>query len=143
MNRQTSLNGSDALFTLFPVMRRVIFEAFDRHNIKITRTQQIILITMYSSGTLSMSELARRITTSNEQATRAVTQLVAIDFIDRSQNEHNHRIVNVKLTDKAMAYIGEIGEIAEQILVECLGKESARKLSSGMVSAAKNIADKD
>lgn len=138
MNKQADLSGSEALFMLFPVLRRVIYEAFDKHNMRITRTQQIILVTMYCSDTLSMSELARRITTSNEQATRAVTQLVALDLIRRFQNEHNHRIVNIRLTDNAKAYVSEVAETADKLAVEYIGsKENAKKVFVSLTTAAR------
>lgn len=138
MNKQADLSGSEALFMLFPVLRRVVYEAFDMHNVKITRTQQIILVTMYCSDTLSMSELARRITTSNEQATRAVTQLVALGLIRRFQNEHNHRIVNIQLTDNAKAYVSEVAETADKLAVEYIGgRENAKKAFTSLTTAAR------
>ncbi len=101
MNDHKTAGRAPYLFAVYPVIRRAIYEAFDNQSSKITRTQQIILLTMSDMATLSMSELARKIDTSNEQATRAVNQLVGMGYIDRFQNEHNHRIVNIRLTDKA------------------------------------------
>lgn len=140
LNNKNIADGSTALFMMYPVFRRILFEAFDKHSVKITRTQQTILITMSCSDTLSMSDLARRINTSNEQATRAVTQLVAMGYIDRAQNEQNHRIVNINLTDKAIAYVSEVSSIAENLLYEYIGNESARKLNTGFSAIAKSFA---
>ncbi len=80
----------------------------------------MILAALDSGKSLSMSEVARLISTSNEQATRAVSQLVSLGFIERSQNENNHRIVNIKLSAEAAAFMKDIREraarkIAEQI----------------------------
>lgn len=110
------------LFTIYPVLRRAMYEAFDKQTTKVTRTQQIILITMSDMATLSMSELARKIDTSNEQATRAVTQLVNLGYIDRFQNEQNHRIVNIRLTEKAMQLLNIINSTAEEILADRYGQ---------------------
>ena len=52
-----------------------------------------------------MSQLASKINTSNEQATRAVAQLVDKGFIERMQDNSNRRIINIRLTDKANEFI--------------------------------------
>ncbi|MCD8095951.1 MAG: MarR family transcriptional regulator [Ruminococcus sp.] len=93
---------------VYPTLRRVVLEAFDAHPMKLTRTQQILLLALNKEEMLSMSEIARRICTSNEQATRAVAQLVDISFVSRSQNAANRHTINISLTDKAKSYINEI-----------------------------------
>lgn len=115
------------IFKLFPLFRKVVYSAFDDHPERITKTQQTILITMRYSGTMSMSQLARRINSSNEQATRAVSQLVQRGFVERSQNEHNHRVVNVSLTDKAEEYLDEVEKLSSRIVADLIGDLDAAK----------------
>ncbi len=108
-NHNNTAAGSEVL-NLFPRLRRLVFGAFDSGELHVTRTQQMILTVMSNGATFSMSELASLIGTSNEQATRAVSQLVNMGYISRSQNEVNHRIVNIRLTDEAKAALGGISE---------------------------------
>lgn len=137
MSRQTTT----ALFKVFPLLRRAIFEAFDKQNTKLTRTQQIILVTMAGSDSLSMSELARSINTSNEQATRAISQLVDSGFVTRSQNEQNHRIVNIDLTEKAEKYIADVEYDAENMLYKYVGKEKTKKTMTSLTNISKSLTE--
>ena len=97
----------DAMYELYPRGRKLIYEAFDKLGSDLTRTQQMILLALTAEDNLSMSQLADRICTSNEQATRAVAKLVDRDYLVRKQNTLNRRVVNITLTDKARAYIAE------------------------------------
>lgn len=140
MNRTVFKDCSTALFKTYPVFRQAVYEAFDRHSTRITRTQQTILITMMNSGILSMSELARNISTSNEQATRAVSQLVERGFISRVQNENNRRVINISLTESARAFLDEVIQLAaDQLSAKLAAYSSAdvKKISDSLVTIAK------
>ena len=116
MENQNKTAVGNEILRLFPKLRRLVFGAFDAGELHVTRTQQMILTVMSNGETYSMSELAALIGTSNEQATRAVSQLVNMGCIDRSQNEINHRIVNIRLTDDAMTALSGIsGSIEDRI----------------------------
>ena len=73
-------------------------------------------------GTLTMSQLASKINTSNEQATRAVAQLVDKGFVIRMQNPDNRRVINIRLTDEAMRFMEKM---KNEILDDILGKFSS------------------
>lgn len=126
---------TSSLFRVYPMFRRTVYGAFDSHSVKLTRTQQAILITMMYQQTLSMTELARSINTSNEQATRAVAQLVERGYVKRAQNENNRRVINVSLTEAAEKLIDEVIAIAcEQLSARLDGISSAevKKLTECM-----------
>lgn len=105
MNEKARKDTVAAMFELYPRGRKLMYEAFDKLDDDLTRTQQIILLALSVKDNLSMSQLASRICTSNEQATRAVTQLVDKSLVIRSQNKTNRRVVNITLTPKAKEYI--------------------------------------
>lgn len=105
MDNKLRKKCADHVFDLYPRCRKLMYRAFDELDPSLTRTQQIILLSLSVRDNLSMSKLADSINTSNEQATRAVTQLVNMSFVDRTQNKNNRRVVNITLTDKARAYI--------------------------------------
>lgn len=101
MNDTAFTDFTASLISVYPIFRAAIFKAFDSHAKKLTRTQQIILLTMLKKETFSMSGLARSISTSNEQATRAITQLVESGMVLREKNKINRRVINISLTDEA------------------------------------------
>ena len=105
MNEKARKECVDAMFELYPRARKLMYKAFDRLDDDLTRTQQIILLALSIRDNLSMSQLASKICTSNEQATRAVTQLVDKGLVNRTQNKTNRRVVNITLTQKARDHI--------------------------------------
>lgn len=142
MNKSIFKDCSTSLFKIYPSFRRSIYWAFDSHSVKMTRTQQTILITMMNFDTLSMSELARSINTSNEQATRAVAQLVERGYINRVQNEKNRRIVNISLTESARELLNELIDLAAGRMSDKLAHTSTaeiRKLEESMSAVDKII----
>ena len=80
-----------SMYEIYPLSRKLVFDTFDKKKYDITRTQQIIMLSLCIEGTLTMSQLASKINTSNEQATRAVAQLVDKGFVIRMQNPDNRR----------------------------------------------------
>ena len=118
LEKQKGLACGENVLSLFQKLRKPVYEAFDEGSRRTTRTQQMILTVMDSGRTFSMSELASLINTSNEQATRAVSQLVSMGFIIRTQNETNHRIVNIRLSDEALDYMKEIRQSVEKKLTQ-------------------------
>ena len=99
------LKSISAMYEIYPLSRKLVYDTFDKKNYNITRTQQIIMLSLSVSTTLTMSELAKKINTSNEQATRAVAQLVEKGFVVRSQPPANRRVINISLTESAREFI--------------------------------------
>lgn len=93
------------MYELYPLCRKLVLDTFDKKKDGVTKTQQIILLALAVEEKLTMSQLASKINTSNEQATRAVAQLVDRGFIERMQDASNRRIINIRLTDKAREFI--------------------------------------
>ena len=94
-----------SMYEIYPLSRKLVVDTFDKKKYDITRTQQIIMLSLCIEGTLTMSQLASKINTSNEQATRAVAQLVDKGFVIRMQNPDNRRVINIRLTDEAMRFM--------------------------------------
>jgi len=130
MDNKLRKKCADAMYELYPIARKRMYHAFDDLDPQLTRTQQIILLSLSVKDNLSMSQLANSICTSNEQATRAVTQLVNMGFVNRAQNKTNRRVVNISLTDKAKAYIDAS---KKKNLAET--EESAERLSDEQAKA--------
>ena len=111
-----------SMYEIYPLSRKFVFDTFDKKKYDITRTQQIIMLSLCIEGTLTMSQLASKINTSNEQATRAVAQLVDKGFVIRMQNPDNRRVINIRLTDEAMRFMEKM---KNEILDDILGKFSS------------------
>jgi DNA-binding MarR family transcriptional regulator len=140
MNKTNLSKCTAVLNELYPLCRQIVYESFDKQEKKITRTQQIILITMVTTDVMSMSELARSICTSNEQATRAVAQLVDMNFIKREQNRSNRRIINISLTDEAKDYLKLVDKVLKAELMaklEIVSDEEAKQLIESLSMVAK------
>ena len=71
-----------SMYEIYPLSRKLVFDTFDKKKYDITRTQQIIMLSLCIEGTLTMSQLASKINTSNEQATRAVAQKMKNEILD-------------------------------------------------------------
>ena len=118
------------MYDIYPLSRKLVFDTFDKKKYNITKTQQIIMLSLSVCGVLTMSQLASKINTSNEQATRAVAQLVEKGFIVRMQNPLNRRVINIKLTPEAEKFMKKTqSEIRDDMLkrFECISDEEMEK----------------
>ena len=119
MNRKERIECINMLYEMYPLSRKLVFDTFNLKNSILTRTQQIILLALSLSKTLTMSQLAQKINTSNEQATRAVAQLVTMDFVKRNQDTKNRRIIHISLTDKAIKFMENTkNNIMDELLIK-------------------------
>ena len=100
------------LCEIYPAYRRVLCGLFDKKEFKLTKTQQLIILSLSLYGTMSLNELSDKICTSNEQATRAVGQLVKMGYVSRVKNENNRREIEISLTETAENVVKEAQEKA-------------------------------
>ena len=112
------------LCEMYPIYRRVICKLFDAKEFRFTKTQQMIIMTLWLYKKTSLSQLATLISTSNEQATRAVGQLVKMGVVTRNKNENNRRTIDISLTDEGKKAVKE----AQTMLIDRM-PESLQKLS--------------
>lgn len=104
--------------------RRNICGLFNRDEFKFTKTQQLILMTLWLHKKLSLTELSEQICTSNEQATRAVGQLVKSGFVNRVKNQTNRRSIDISLTQKGIDMINGAHATAAQRIPQRLSELS-------------------
>lgn len=116
MNERTE--SINLMYEIYPISRKLVFDTFEGRKKDLTRTQQIIIMALSINKSLSMSQLAEKINTSNEQATRAVAQLVDKGFINRHQSPLNRRVINISLTEKALDFLEETKENIHDELVK-------------------------
>ena len=104
-------------YEIYPLSRKLVFDTFDQKKYHVTRTQQIVLLALSVSGQMNMTQLAMRINTSNEQATRAAAQLADMGFIRREHQVGNRRVVIISLTPEAEDFMKKMkAEIRDDLL---------------------------
>lgn len=97
---------------------------FDKNEFRFTKTQQMIVMALWLDNDMTLAQLSDRICTSNEQATRAVGQLVKMGVVTRNKNENNRRTIDISLTDEGKKAVKE----AQTMLIDRM-LESLQKLS--------------
>ncbi|ADU22202.1 MarR family transcriptional regulator [Ruminococcus albus] len=123
-------------YEIYPLSRKLVFDTFDQKKYHVTRTQQIVLLSLSVCGQMNMSQLASKINTSNEQATRAVAQLVDMGFIERNHQPDNRRVVNISLTEKAESFLIKMkADIREDLLdlFSNVSDEDMKKLYNALI----------
>ncbi len=105
MGREYSEEGEVPLFELVAL----IYKAADFHSLKklhdLTKTQFLILAALYHSGTLNMTKISEYISSSKEQATRAVSPLADRGLISRVEHSDNRKHVYLELTEDGRALV--------------------------------------
>ena len=82
----------------------LIYKAVDFHSQKkiydLTKTQFLVLAALYHSGSLNMTKISEYISSSKEQATRAVSPLADRRLVSRIEHPDNRKHVYLELTDE-------------------------------------------
>ncbi|MBR0530410.1 MAG: MarR family transcriptional regulator [Ruminococcus sp.] len=117
MDNDTRTRCIMEFYEIYPLSRKLVFDTFDQKKYHVTRTQQIVLLALSVSGQMNMTQLAMRINTSNEQATRAAAQLADMGFIRREHQAGNRRVVIISLTPEAEDFMKKMkAEIRDDLL---------------------------
>ena len=112
------------LIHLMPLMQRVMSLAELHKKFGITKSQLVIYLVLYYMGSATMTEIAQYISSSKEQATRAVSALCDNGTVERYENRDNRTHVHLRLSDAGLAYI--------QNIISELRSEVNNRLSSGL-----------
>lgn len=88
------------LLSLLPLLYKQILNSSGHKEYGITKSQLFILLSLSLHGTLNMTQIAKYISSSKEQATRAVAGLVEDDFVERLHDEENRTKIYIRLTKR-------------------------------------------
>lgn len=72
---------------------------------KISYESYFCLTTLYENGPLSMSEIAKQLKLSKQQATQLIDKLYEVDFVERFMDIADRRKIQISLTDKAKEFL--------------------------------------
>lgn len=120
------------LLHLLPLLHRIVRLTDAHKKFGITKSQMIIFIVLYYRGTVTMSEIAQYISSSKEQATRAVAALCDNALVERCDDPDNRTHVLIRFTEAGRAFMGQLtawlrAEISRK-LSACLAEDELQKL---------------
>ncbi len=98
------------------LLQSVVFSCIDRRRFPFTRTQIGIFTALASEGELTMKQVAKRISSSKEQATRAVAPLADAGYVERRTDPANRTRVYIHLTEEGNRLFDEHWEILQNNL---------------------------
>ncbi len=101
MEQETELSLLQSLIHL----QSLIYSCLNRKEFPFTRTQLFILTALAVDGDLNMKEIARHISSSREQAARAVAPLADAGYVERYTNPQNRTHVYIKLTESGRQFL--------------------------------------
>ena len=99
------------LLHLLPVIHRVIKLTDAHKRYGLTKTQTVMLIALYYRESVTMGELAQYISSSKEQATRAVAALCDNGLVERFENPENRTHVYIRFTDKGREFMRQLSKM--------------------------------
>ncbi len=88
-------------------LQKLVFSCVDRKEFPFTRTQFLIFTVLALEGDLNMKQIAQYISSSQEQATRAVAPLADMGYVERYTNPRNRTHVYVRLTESGRQFLDE------------------------------------
>lgn len=99
-----------SLLRLMPIIQKVILSCWDREKYPYTKSQLTLFMALLQKDSLTMKEAASYISSSKEQATRAVAPLVESSLMERYTDPANRNYVHIQLTDAGRILVLEMLE---------------------------------
>ena len=125
-----------SLLRLLPLTHRLFSLTDTKKQYGLTKSQTLILLALFYRGTDCMSQIAAYLSSSKEQATRAVAGMVEPGLIERFERPDNRTHVYVRLTDAGRDYVtkccAELGGQVRERLAEALNEEEQHRLRESL-----------
>lgn len=103
--KQGSSGDNTQLLTLLPLISRTVVSASNMRDFGYTKSQFLIFAALSSHGNLTMSQVAGFISSSKEQATRAVAPLVEDGLVERYTDPANRTHIHIRLTERGIDFM--------------------------------------
>lgn len=104
---QEAAGDSAQLLMLLPLLNKTIISATGTKEAGFTKSQFWILTALSQREDLTMSQIAGYLTSSKEQATRAVAPLVDNGLVERWVDPKNRTKVHISLTDQGQEFVNQ------------------------------------
>jgi len=102
-----SLCDNTQLLALLPLISKTVLSASGLREAGYTKSQLLILTALFRRGDLTMGQVAGFISSSKEQATRAVAPLVDHGLVERYVDPENRTKIHVRLTETGKASMAQ------------------------------------
>jgi len=102
---QISSSDNTQLLALLPLLNKAISSAAGFKDFGYTKTQLFIFTALSSRDNLTMSQVASYISSSKEQATRAVAPLVEDGMVERYVDPDNRTKIHIRLTEAGTTFM--------------------------------------
>ena len=107
---------AEKLLTFMPIMTKKIIR-FDIHSNKMLPVNQsIVLGILTEEGSLSISQICKKLFISKPQMTIIVDKLVNDDLVYRVHNQGDRRTININITEKGKEYCRNLLEMFKEDL---------------------------
>ena len=97
-----------SLFRLMPMIQKLTFSCWDKEKYPYTRSQLTLIMALLQKDSMTMKEAASYISSSKEQATRAVAPLVESGLLERYTDPVNRNYVHIRLTEPGLQLVHEM-----------------------------------
>lgn len=140
MEAEAMQDERSPVFSLLPLLHRLILTPRVHKDYGYTRMQLIIFHALAVRGVLNMTQIADFIGASKEQATRAVAPMAEAGLVERAVPEGNRTRVDIRLTDAGQAFLRGYYQDAECRIHErvdaALTPEERARLRDALTTAA-------
>ncbi len=125
-------NQDIRLLLTLPLVSKTILSTSGLVSLGHTKSQLLIFSALYLEGNLTMSQTADFLSSSKEQATRAVAPLVEEGLVERYVDPENRTRVRIRLTEQGRAFVRQhyrhCSQRLETVLNERISPEEKQEL---------------
>ncbi len=97
--------SAGSLISLYPLLQSMLTASCGSMREHLTKSQVMVLVTLYAYGSTGMSLLSQYIGSSREQATRAVAPLAEMGLVEREIPSTDRKQVIICLTEEGREFI--------------------------------------
>lgn len=130
---------ADNLMTIHPLLFRNLSKPL-RAKSTITPGGMYVLGSLKRNGVLSMSDIGKCLSMPKPHVTVIVDRLVEEGYVERHDDPHDRRIVNILITEKGLKDFEEIKQIVSEDLKERLHSLNAEEQDQ-LVLSSQNVKD--
>lgn len=128
-----------SLFRLMPMIQKLTFACWDKEKYPYTRSQLMLIMALLQKDSLTMKEAASYISSSKEQATRAVAPLVESGLLERYTDDTNRNYVHIQLTESGLQLVRKMltdfYDSINALLDQSISPEEKQKLRHSMTES--------
>ena len=105
MDTEGNSEKESSLLRLVPLVFKISRFGSARREFDLTKSQMLLMLALYHYGSVTMKQVSEFISSSKEQATRAVHPLVDRGLVERFELETNRKHVYIRLTESGQKLI--------------------------------------